>query len=220
MSIQTIKDTIKNTILPQGTKIKRAKHLEANDAIIDGLYSELYYSDWGVPKPYFSNTLPDEDAYVWCNIPNQTVNVADCHPKFVEIMGPMYPIYQGDGVTTIGIPYIPGGTSLVQTGIGTTRTFELGASGGEEKHILSVGELPPHSFKIVIAGNNNESPLRNNTEASLVDIRDDRGDGNNDYALDGKVGTPTLGKTNTVGSGYDHENMPPYFVVNYILRIK
>ena len=217
MSIQTIKDTIKNTILPQGTKIKRAKHLEANDAIIDGLYSELYYSDWGIPKPYFSNVLPE--GHRWCNIPAQTVDIAECHPEFIARMLSMT-VHGGDGVTTIGIPYIPGGTSLVQTGIGTTRTFELGTIGGKEKHILSVGELPPHSFKTVIAGNNNEPRLRNNTEASLVDIRDDRDDGNNDYSLDGKVEIPTLGKTNTVGSGYDHENMPPYFVVNYILRIK
>lgn len=93
-----------------------------------------------------------------------------------------------------------------------------GNTGGKDNVQLAITELPKHSFKTVIAGNNNEPPLRNNSDASIVDIRDDRSDGNNDYALDGKVGTPTLGKTNTVGDDQPHENRPPYYVVAFIIR--
>ena len=94
----------------------------------------------------------------------------------------------------------------------------VGNTGGKDNVQLAITEIPEHSFKTVIAGNNNEPPLRNNNDASIVDIRDDRSDGNNDYALDGKVGTPTLGKTNTVGGDQPHENRPPYYVVAFIIR--
>ena len=206
MSIQTIKDTIKNTILPQGTKIKRAKHLEANDAIIDGLYSELYYSDWGVPKPYLSNTLPTDGVYVWCNIPAQTVDIAECHPEFIARMLSMT-VHGGDGVTTIGIPYIPGGTSLVQAGIiviGTNfKTISLGATGGEAGHILTKEELPSGSY------------------GYIGDFGDGWPDSSNDRTTVGSTDS-YVRKTKQLilGSDQAHNNMPPYFVVNYILRIK
>ena len=93
-----------------------------------------------------------------------------------------------------------------------------GNTGGKDNVQLAITELPEHSFKTVIAGSNNEPTLRSDPNASIVDIRDDRSDGNNDYSLDGKVGTPTLGKTNTIGGDQPHENRPPYYVVAFIIR--
>ena len=206
MSIQTIKDTIKNTILPQGTKIKRAKHLEANDAIIDGLYSELYYSDWGVPKPYLSNTLPTDGVYVWCNVQNQTKTEAECHPKFWNIMKSMT-VYGGDGVTTIGVPYIPGGTSLVQIGnisIGNTlTTIELGVIGGEAGVTLTKPNLPSGSY------------------GYIGDFGDGWPDSSNDRTSVGAVNSyARQSKQMILGTDQAHNNMSPYIGVNYILRIK
>ena len=93
-----------------------------------------------------------------------------------------------------------------------------GNTGGKDNVQLAITELPEHSFKTVIAGSNNEPTLRSDPNASIVDIRDDRSDGNNDYALDGKAGVPTLGKTNTIGGDQPHENRPPYYVVAFIIR--
>lgn len=122
----------------------------------------------------------------------------------------------GVTATEFSIPYYPEGTSIVQVGY----NFPLAKPGGDKLHKLTIQELPPHSFKTVIAGNNNEPTLRSDPNASIVDIRDDRSDGNSDYALDGKVGIPTLGKTNTVGSGVAHNNMPPYIGAYFIIKVR
>ena len=201
MLLDAIKTAVKAYIPVAGNKIKRGDHVNANDTMI----SALYYSDWGIPKPYFSNVLPE--GYVWCNVQGQTVNIADCHPDFVSIMGPMYPVYGGVPGETIGIPYIPGGSSLVQAGtivIGTNfTTISLGATGGEAGHTLTKAELPSGSY------------------GYIGDFGDGWPDSSNDRT--------TVGSTNSyvrktkqliLGSDQAHNNMPPYFVVNYILRIK
>ena len=211
MSIQTIKDTIKNTILPQGTKIKRAKHLEANDAIIDGLYSELYYSDWGVPKPYLSNTLPTDGVYVWCNVQNQTKTEAECHPKFWNIMKSMT-IYGGDGVTTVGIPYIDGGSSLVQTGSidydGNLTTINVGSIGGTPMVKLTDKQsgVAAHSHNVSKKASDNSG-----------DAHDTLWIVNSDVYNNNLISTDSVNPTNAEEA---HTNMSPYFAVNYILRIK
>lgn len=122
----------------------------------------------------------------------------------------------GVTATEFSIPYYPEGTSIVQVG----DNFPLAETGGNKLHTLTIQELPPHSFKTAIAGNNNEPTLRSDTDASIVDTRNDRSDGNSDYALDGKVGVPTLGKTNTVGGGVAHNNMPPYIGAYFIIKVR
>ena len=206
MLLDAIKIAVKNYIPVAGNKIKRVDHVNANDTII----SELYYSDWGIPKPFFSYILPE--GYVWCNQQNQIVNVSDCHPKFVEIMSHMYPVYGGDGITTIGIPYIPGGSSLVQIGdisIGNTlTTIELGAIGGTAGVTLTDEQsgLPAHQHRI-------------------TDIAsDDSGDNINTlWLVNANTRNSTVYKTDMVAAkdaAQAHNNMSPYIGVNYILRIK
>ena len=60
----------------------------------------------------------------------------------------------GDGATTFHLPDYRG-RSLLGAGQGdglTART--LGEIGGEEEHVLTVGEMPSHSHKFLIAANN------------------------------------------------------------------
>lgn len=161
----------------------------------------------------------------WCleTIPDTHARITDAQQWFSKVdYASLYIALGGEdnvfGVTAteFSIPYYPEGTSIVQVGY----NFPLAETGGNKLHTLTIQELPPHSFKTVIAGNNNEPALRNDPNASIVDIRDDRSDGNSDYALDGKVGTPTLGKTNTVGGGVAHNNMPPYIGAYSIIKVR
>ena len=224
MLLDAIKAAVRTYIPVAGNKIKRIDHVNANDTMI----SELYYSDWGMPKPYLANTLPE--GYVWCNVPAQTVNVADCHPAFVAKMGPMFPVYGGDGLTTIGIPYIPGGSSLVQAGsivIGSSfTTIELGAVGGAAGVALDITESPAHAHYMFSEGSSRIGDIRDDANKNKTVAREatSTSDGNNDYLMYVNNDVATRGKTSTVGgiSGVTqaHNNMSPYFVVNYILRIK
>ena len=206
MLLDAIKAAVRTYIPVAGNKIKRVDHVNANDTMI----SALYYSDWGIPKPYFSYTLPE--GYVWCNIQGQTVNVADCHPAFVEIMGPMYPVYGGVPGETIGIPYIPGGSSLVQIGdiyIGNTlTTIELGAIGGTAGVTLTDEQsgLPAHQHRITDISSDNSGDNINTLGIENADVRNN-----------------TVYKTDMVAAkdaAQAHNNMSPYIGVNYILRIK
>ena len=161
----------------------------------------------------------------WCleTIPDTHARVTDVQQWFSKVdYASLYTALGGEanvfGVTAteFSIPYYPEGTSIVQVG----DNFPLAETGGNKLHTLTIQELPPHSFKTVIAGNNNEPTLRSDPNASIVDIRDDRSDGNSDYALDGKVGVPTLGKTNTIGGGIAHNNMPPYIGAYTIIKVR
>lgn len=206
MLLDAIKIAVKNYIPVAGNKIKRVDHVNANDTII----SELYYSDWGIPKPFFSDILPE--GYVWCNQQNQIVNVSDCHPKFVEIMSHMYPVYGGDGITTIGIPYIPGGSSLVQIGdisIGNTlTTIELGAIGGAAGVTLTAEQSgsPAHQHRISKIASDSSGEAKNALQIMNTNT----------------LNTSILNTDMSIGTNaaQAHYNMSPYFAVNYILRIK
>lgn len=161
----------------------------------------------------------------WCleTIPDTHARITDAQQWFSKVdYSSLYTALGGEtnrfGVTAteFSIPYYPEGTSIVQVG----DNFPLAETGGNKLHTLTIQELPPHSFKTAIAGSNNEPPLRSDPNASIVDIRDDRSDGNSDYALDGKVGVPTLGKTNTIGGGVAHNNMPPYIGAYTIIKVR
>jgi len=62
--------------------------------------------------------------------------------------------YGGDGLTTFMIPDFRG-----KIGLGTSNNYILGTNGGEEKHILSINELPQHNHTgfTVNAGQHNHT---------------------------------------------------------------
>lgn len=76
---------------------------------------------------------------------------------------------------------------------------ELGKTGGEKKHTLSINEIPKHTPEI-----------SSNSIAASGTIKVAKGD----YA---NVGNPT-GKITfkEIGGGQAHNNMPPYEVVGYM----
>lgn len=85
-------------------------------------------------------------------------------------------------------------------GIGLTERT-LGNKGGSETHTLTTNELPRHRHSINI--------LVNNTTHNL-----DGDDG-------GSGAWKSYGRTylNSTGGGQPHTNMPPYFILNYIMKL-
>jgi len=74
----------------------------------------------------------------------------------------------------------------------------LGATGGEESHILTLAEMPAHTH-----GYNHVAPL---------DAGNMRRDGTDFH--DGQAAT-----TAPAGSGQSHNNMPPYYTLTYIMKM-
>lgn len=86
------------------------------------------------------------------------------------------------GVTIIGNGTAASGTS-----------YSVGATGGEERHTLTSGEMPAHSHTEITA------------VATLVD----------QTTPIGAAAIPGVGVTGTTGGGGSHNNMQPYQVLKY-----
>lgn len=108
----------------------------------------------------------------------------------------------GDGTTTFNVPDMRGRVSIgTGTGSGlTART--LGASGGEEAHVLLEAELPVHDHDGWSGSQTTTSP-----PVSLPDMT----------FASGNRG-PSLATTGNAGSGAAHNTMPPFRAVTKIIK--
>lgn len=79
----------------------------------------------------------------------------------------------------------------------------LAATGGEENHTLTVDEMPAHTHSYIA-----QSGTQNINQYAAV--------------VDGSVSAadePTAGTTSgSTGGGLPHNNMPPFIVLNYIIK--
>lgn len=101
----------------------------------------------------------------------------------------------GDGSTTFNLPDLRG-RSIVGTGTGAGLTNRaLGATGGEENHLLSTAEMPTHQHDM----------MGNTTNPGVGDGHD---------GLSGNQGPDNAqGKTRPAGGGAVHNNMHPFLAL-------
>lgn len=108
----------------------------------------------------------------------------------------------GDGSTTFNLPNLQ---TRVVAGLDASGSPDaafdaLGETGGAKTHTLVEAEIPPHAHTIAAR----QDPV----SGSLGSL-----------GLSNAGGTITTRTTNATGGGQPHNNLQPYIVLNYIIRV-
>lgn len=149
----------------------------------------------GCIVPFTSDTVPEN----WLLCDGQAVSRTEYDLLF-SIIGTTYGV--GDGSTTFNLPNLKG---RVAVGKDSTQTeFDnLGETGGEKTHTLTVSEMPSHSHNI------SSNSIGASSTARV---------GSGNYAYVGNpTGTIVISET---GGGQAHNILQPYQVTNYIIKAK
>lgn len=124
----------------------------------------------------------------------------EVYSELFEVIGTRYG--SGDGVNTFNLPDF---RERVAVGYAGDGVFDLGSNGGEKTHTLTVDEIPPHKHQIKT--NNDDW---NNTQSG----------GNYGTTKDGTTAWYNNNwYTENTGGGQAHNNMQPYLVVNFIIKV-
>ena len=86
-----------------------------------------------------------------------------------------------------------------------TYNTSIGSIGGTNAHTLTVSEIPAHSHKINVCTSHSGDKVTN----SMIDVDD------YNYPSSAEDGTVN---TDLSGGGTAHNNIPPYFAVNFIIK--
>ena len=133
----------------------------------------------------------------WLSCRGATVSRAT-YPALFAVIGTRYGA--GDGVTTFNLPDLRG-----RFPSGASADADVGNTGGEAEHTLTVDEMPAHGH-------------------DLGGVRQDGGAGTSRNKLVGTTGTADSVPSNDTygvrssGGGQPHNNMPPYIDLNFIIK--
>lgn len=101
--------------------------------------------------------------------------------------------------------------------LGESTTHKMGTSGGEETHTLSVDEMPSHMH---VSPWGERLSADKNTDYGWKEMGFSLGDSNAKYpGANAKDMDNPLVNTRATGGSKAHNNMPPYYVLTYIMKL-
>ena len=123
----------------------------------------------------------------------------ETYSTLFSVIGTKYGI--GDGATTFNIPDLRG-KFVVGLDSNDTDFDNLGETGGEKEHTLTIDEIPSHNHTGTGTLWGQASGYGNINPSSTTAAN--------------RAGTVTVASQ---GGGQAHNNLPPYFALNYIIKI-
>jgi microcystin-dependent protein len=198
-------------MLPSGQRLKVDKHKEVNDKLLDYMFIPF-----GVPFPFLGPETKIPSNCAKCDGRELT---KEAYPYLFEELGNLW---GGDGITTFNLPLIPAGASIVQKGTvvnyDISVNFSEGTTGGTALHRLTRSQLPKEN----ILGNVDQV-IVNQGEGCMVKKSvsgQDVTSGTIDAAGSGsELNIRDAFPFPNLGDGTPHNNMPPYIVGNWIMRL-
>ena len=196
---------------------------------ISAIDNEKIFMPIGSGCDYYGSELPNEN-YMWAD--GSEISRSEYAGLFA-VIGTAYG--SGDGSTTFNLPDKRERVTVMQKADGTFSA--LGQTGGEEKHSLTNKELARHGHQVRLwnnAGAGSTTPARtfneegNQTTTSFgLQIRnvDVNGVASSVWVGSGLVAAQggqgdQAGSADYAGLGQGHNNLQPYLVCNYIIRVK
>lgn len=195
-------------------------HVELTQAEYDALTPEektdgtVYFITDGEPETYIVNDsvpIGAIQAYGGASAPNGWLicdGSAVSRTTYSELFSAIGTTYgSGDGSTTFNLPDLKG---RVIVGVGESSAtghtnHTLGQKSGEEKHTLTVDEMPSHSHNV----------LSQNFNVMTTNYTPSSGDRAAMF-----YGSGANNQTGSRGGGQAHNLMQPYVVTNYIIKAK
>lgn len=147
----------------------------------------------GTIYPFAGQEEPD--TFMFCD--GRELDIVE-YSKLFSVIGYTY----GGSGDFFNLPDLRGKT-LVGRNENDNDFFAVGKIGGEKEHTLTIDEMPSHTHGLRLEWEQNEG-------GGIVDTWSDTSNARVD--MDGT-------QTKSTGGNQPHNNMPPYMIVNYIIKV-
>lgn len=194
-------------------------HVHGKDITLNG--SSVFMS---APVGAVTGWFGEDAPAGWLLLNGQAVS-RSAYPALFEILGTTYG--EGDGTDTFNLPDLRGRMPVGKTDDAQDDFSKLGGTGGEKTHILTTAEMPAHKHSVT--GTAASGGAHTHKMAGIATRK--AGSWNGCVASAGcsdtawtsarSAGAHThsvSGTAASAGTGNAHNNMPPYIVMNYIIK--
>lgn len=189
---------LQRQLVPKGTIVMTAQTLPLSATSTDAVVSGM--------GEYF--------GYIPCGEWRSTQTVCQAWNGYFERIGLPNTARLVSSQAYLDFPWIAGKIGVKcpnlsgRFALGASATYTLGKTGGEEKHALTLREMPRHNHSI-----NLDSTSKKGDSSSCVGTTQ-----NTDLTFNTNY-TGGSGTGNYSGNGDAHNNMPPYYALNYLVKV-